>query len=107
MEWYLRDNSVYLKTGRRAGNHIAAFDFDNTLAWSDSGLIFMRTADDWVITTDPERIISLFRDFDENNWTIVIFVNLLQNDPAYTTISLRRIDNFIRDLQLTARLHIR
>lgn len=54
MDWQLRDNSVYTYMGQNNGNHVAAFDFDNTLAWSDSGLIFMRTEHDWVSTVPVE-----------------------------------------------------
>lgn len=99
MDWQLRDNSVYAYMGYNNGNYVAAFDFDNTLAWSDSGLIFMRTERDWVSTVSVDVLISLFTYFYRNNWTIVIFTNQLENNPAFTRTALERIENFITQLQ--------
>lgn len=106
MEWQLRDDSVYIRTGINNGNHIAAFDFDNTLAWSDSGLIFMRTEDDWISTTSSEKLVTLFTYFAQNNWTIVIFINQLENNREYTRTALSRIDNFMINLQIVTEIII-
>lgn len=94
-KWQLIDNSVYVRTGDDPSNIIAAFDFDNTLAWSDSGLIFMRTADDWVPTINGLTLINFFISLIARDWTIVIFTNQLENNPKFTQTSLERINNFI------------
>lgn len=98
MNWQLVD-TVYTRPGTVNSGNIAAFDFDNTLAWSDSGLIFMRTANDWVPTVASVDLISFLQSLTKDAWTIVIFTNQLQNDPEFTRKSLERIDNFILQLQ--------
>lgn len=98
MEWQLRNNSVYFVHGTVYGNKVAAFDFDQTLAWSDSGLTFMRTVQDWVPTTDPTSLLNLIIDLVSNNWTFVILTNQLERDPKFTQTALARIRSFIEKL---------
>jgi len=98
MDWQLVNNSVYVSRGDIHSTNIAAFDFDQTLVWSDSGLEYMRTDNDW-IPTSPNRIISYFSELITDNWTIVIFINQLENNPEYTQLSLRRVYNFVKALQ--------
>jgi len=96
MAWQLRD-SVYYRPGTIKGNKIAAFDFDNTLAWSDSGLIFMRTENDWVPVVNRGNLVDLFYYLTRNDWTIVIFTNQLETNPDFTRKALARITNFLED----------
>ncbi|CAH6419960.1 3 phosphatase [uncultured virus] len=98
--WTLYENSVYIRTGTTESDKIAAFDFENTLAWSDSGLIFMRTADDWVPTVNDNDLMTFFNGLYDDHWTIVIFTNQLENDRRFTEAALVRIDNFIRAIKL-------
>ena len=91
----LHNNAVWYKPGTIASNKIAAFDLENTLIWSDSGLIYMRTAEDWVPTTNVDVLAKLLTQLITDRWTIVIFTNQQENDPLYTATSLARINNFL------------
>lgn len=105
MAWQLRD-TVYYKTGITHGAHVAAFDFDHTLTQSDSGLIFMRTENDWTPTTNGQKLVQIFRQLTRDNWTIVIFTNQLQNDPEFTRKALVRIRLFLLSLNLLNDIYV-
>lgn len=99
MAWRTND-TVHFHTGTVRSNNVAAFDFDQTLAWSDSGLTFMRTEDDWVPTSStlPNIFAKLVNDY----WTIVIFTNQLENNPEFTRKALARMSNFFNQLNQLA-----
>lgn len=97
MAWTLHEK-VYYKLGTVRSNNIAAFDFDHTLAQSDSGLLFMRTEDDWVPTVSIDHLTDFFRKLVADRWTIVIFLNQYENDPVFTQKCLRRMDKFFNDI---------
>lgn len=98
MDWQ-RLNTVYYIPGTVQSKNIAAFDFDGTLAWSDSGLVFMRTEDDWVPTTGTNQLIQTLLKLIQTNWTIAIFTNLLDTNPEFTRRSLERIKNFFTQVK--------
>ena len=97
MAWVLHEK-VYYKLGTVRDNKIAAFDFDHTLAQSDSGLLFMRTEDDWVPTVAVDHLTDFFRKLVADRWTIVVFLNQYENDPAFTQKCLRRMDKFFNGI---------
>lgn len=90
--------TVYYKAGIKRSNHMAVFDFDHTLAQSDSGLIFMRTEDDWVPTSNKDSLLKVFNKLIQDDWTIIIVTNQYENTPEFTQKSLGRITNFLTDL---------
>lgn len=94
----LHDNSVWYSRGTVASNKIAAFDLENTFIWSDAGLIYMRTEDDWVPTANIDKIVNVLRQLIADTWTIVIFTNQREIKKEYTEISKRRIMAFINKL---------
>ena len=87
----LIDNSVWRLRGYTATGGIAAFDLENTLLWSEAGLIYMRRDDDWVPTTNILKMARLMDSLMADNWTIVIFTNQEERNPEYTETSKRRI----------------
>lgn len=95
MAWQLH-GSVYFYPGSIRSTRVAAFDFDHTLAWSDSGLVFMRTENDWVPTTNT--LINIFAKLIRDDWTVVIFANQLENNPGFTKKALTRMNNFFSKL---------
>jgi DNA 3'-phosphatase len=97
--WVLHDNKVYVRLGKANSNDVAAFDFDNTFIRSDSGLIFMRTADDWVPTANYSDMIEFIKSLVEDNWTFAIFNNSLETNPEFTQNVLFRINEFISRIQ--------
>ena len=101
----LHNNSVWWSEGNRAGNNVAAFDLENTFIWSDSGLIYMRTEDDWVPTANADKIGDVLRQLIADAWTIVIFTNQQEINKEYTEISKRRITAFINKLKETYNLN--
>jgi DNA 3'-phosphatase len=98
--WRPRTDSVHYIPGAIHTDNIAVFDFDQTLAWSDSGLIYMRTADDWTSTTSPDKLIDVLLQLVRDNWTIVILVNALENDPEFTRKGQQRILKFIMGIRV-------
>lgn len=110
MAWALR-GTVYYMAGITRSNNVAAFDFDHTLAQSDSGLVFMRTPNDWVPTVELADFSRIFGKLVADNWTIVVFTNQLENNPAFTQQALARIHNFfndyhIRDLNINPHIYV-
>ena len=91
----LYNDSVWYSRGSTNSNKIAAFDLENTFIWSDSGLIYMRTEDDWVPTTNIDKLVTVLMQLIRDLWTIVIFTNQKETNEEYTEKSKRRVNNFI------------
>lgn len=97
-------DSVWYRTGTMADiptrNKVAAFDLENTLIWSEAGLPYMRTAYDWVPTTNYSKLSDAIGSLIQDGWTIVIFADRLEGDPRRTTTILERINNFIEVIKI-------
>lgn len=90
--------AIRIIDGRIQSNNVAAFDFDGTLARSDSGLIFMRTVIDWVTTINYDKMVLFMSKLADDNWTIVFFTNQLERNREFTQGAIGRIGNFINSI---------
>lgn len=102
--WVSISGQVYVRTGTPAKDRnqadLAVFDLDNTLIRSDTGFVYMRSAEDWVPTVNYSRLITFFRSLITEGWTIVIFNNSKEIKAGQTQITRNRIDKFIELMQL-------
>ena len=75
MEFKEVDGSVLFLRGKAQSNKVAAFDLDGTLVRPDTGLTFSESDNDWVFTTNVDKLVSVFTRYIKEEWTIVIFSN--------------------------------
>lgn len=96
MQWNI-DNNVLIKSGTVLSNNIAAFNFDGTLAWSDSGDINITGVDDWVAPSGADTNLRNFiQTLKNDHWTFVIFIDGSDIDTEVKIHTLkRRMDYFI------------
>lgn len=93
---FVHNNDMMYRRGDIRSNNVAAFDIDGTLIRSDSGLIFMRTVEDWVPTTNGSKLIDVIRNLVNDNWTIVLLANQFQRPQDNRQVVAARLALFVR-----------
>lgn len=85
--------------------HIAAFDLDGTLSWSDRGKIFVDEPDQWLWFSPgtPAYLNQLHRE----GWEVVWFVNQnINNNADYLNTVLGRLQNMLDDLDFVPAIYV-
>lgn len=110
MQWHVVDDTIAVHSGHKQSNNIAAFNFNGTLAWSDSGANTMTHVNDWVVPSGATNFKSFLQTLktdtqinlnvqEQRSWTIVIFINesvmIPQQIQEFQGIFLHRIEFFI------------
>lgn len=98
MNWYSVGTTVNKLLGNNNSEHVAAFDFNGTLVWSDNGGHVLNGANDWIPTVNNQKIINFFENLVNNYWTIVILSNesLI---PTFKERAISRLNYFITAIQ--------